>query len=260
MGFYYISIFSIFPLSIAYGLLALVLWGIARLTRAVHGRNVLLGVVGAVFLVAPVAEELWIAWNFGQACKEAGTFIYKKVKVEGFYDDTTGWGPRQLAASKYQFVESKDVLYKNFSRVERADDVSRDRALAWYAEKNPGKERPKDLFVIQSLNDSEQVAVSPNGVDAWRITKIDRPTARYHYKMPNSHTPVAHKIVKHEAVVLDSSTGNVLGKYTRLSRDSPWFYVSLGKGDFSCDAARRWPLTKGNFLVFEDVLEPAAPK
>lgn len=260
MGFYYISIFSIPLLAVVYIVLFLVFWGLARVTRGMPGRKALLAVLGVVFLVLPVAEELWIAWNFGQACKEAGTFIGKKVQVEGFYDDTTAWGPRQLAESKYQFVESKDSLYKKLSRVERANSESRDRALAWYAEKNPSKERSKDLFVVHPVSDSEQIVVSPNSIDAWRVTKLDRPTARYHYKMPHSHSPFAHKIVKHETVVLDSSTGDLLGKYTRFSRGSPWFYISVGKGDFSCDAPKRWPLTKGNFLIFQDVLQPASQR
>ena len=118
MGFYYISIFNIFPLGIAYGLLALVFWGIARLTRSMPRRKVLLGVVGVIFLVLPVTEEFWIAWNFNQACKEAGTFINKKVTVEGFYDDTSHWW-RQLAESKYQFVESREYGTNRYWRVER---------------------------------------------------------------------------------------------------------------------------------------------
>lgn len=260
MGFYYISIFSIVPLGIAYALLLLVLWGIARLTRGMPGRRTLLAVVGVVFLVLPVAEELWIAWNFGQACKEAGTFIYKKVKVEGFYDDTTGWGPRQLAASKYQFVESRDVLYKKLSRVERADDVSRDRALAWYAEKNPGKERSKDLFVIHPVNDSEQVAVSPNGVDAWRITKLDRPTARFHYKFEDRGMEAAHKVIKSGAVVIDSESNHPIARYTSYGRGPSWFYVGLDVPAFACDAPGRWPLTKNSLLVYREVLIPAAER
>jgi hypothetical protein len=51
MGFYYFSI-----LSIAYGLLLLLFWGVARVTRGLPGRKVLLSVVRVGFLVLPVAE------------------------------------------------------------------------------------------------------------------------------------------------------------------------------------------------------------
>ena len=257
MGFYYVSIFSVMLLLVIYGGLFLLWWGIARVTRGMPGRKALLALVGVVFLILPVGEEVWIAWNFGQACKQAGTFISKKVQVGGFYDDTTGWGPRQLSESRYQFMESRDVLSGKLIRVEPASDAFRDRAIAWYAEGNPGKAKPKNLFIVQSLSGDEKVIVSPDGRRAWRQTTIDRPTARYHYKMPHSHSPVAHKIVKHESVVLDTANGDLLAKYTRFSRDSPWFYVALGKGDFSCDAPGRWPLTRGHFLIFEDVLQSA---
>jgi hypothetical protein len=119
MGFYYFSLLSVPLLGVVYGLLLLLFWGVARVTRGMPGRAGLLGVVGAVFLVLPVAEELWIAWNFGQLCKkDAGLFVKKTVEVEGFYDDTTHWW-RQLAESKFQFVESRDNTYGGLFRVER---------------------------------------------------------------------------------------------------------------------------------------------
>lgn len=46
MGFYYFSFFSIVPLGIAYGVLALVFWAIVRSTRGMHGRAAVLGVAG----------------------------------------------------------------------------------------------------------------------------------------------------------------------------------------------------------------------
>ena len=136
MGFFFFSILSVFTLGIAYGLLLLLFWGIARLTRGVPGRKVLLAVAGAVFLVLPVAEEFWIAWNFGQLCKkDAGIFIHTTVEVEGFYDDTTHWW-RQLGESKYQFMESRDNTYGGLFRVERDGNELRhfkiDRPTARY--------------------------------------------------------------------------------------------------------------------------------
>ncbi len=119
MGFYYTSFFSIVPLGIAYGALALLYWALVRGTRGMPARAVVLGLAVPVFLVAPVAEELWIAWNFGQACKEAGTFIHKKVQVEGFYDDTSHWWRQLKENSNYQFVESRDQSNGTLWRVER---------------------------------------------------------------------------------------------------------------------------------------------
>ncbi len=249
MGFYYISLFSIFPLGIAYGALALLFWGIARLTRSMPRRKALLITVGAVFVVLPVGEELWIAWNFGQACKEAGTLIYKKVQVDGFYDDTTGWGPRQLAASKYQFVESNDILHRTLLRVERADQASKDRALAWYAEINAGKERPKDLFIVYPISDREEIVVSPNGIDAWRVTKLDHPTARYQYKIPRVHSTVSHKVTIIEKVVTDNQSNEVAARQLIYARRSPWYFISLDVPVKLCGDD-----LKG--LLYDEVLKP----
>lgn len=214
MGFYYVSIFSIVPLGIAYSILGGVFVGIVFATRRVVWRKTILSVVGVAFLLAPVSEELWIAWNFGQACKQAGTFVYRKVQVDGFYDDTTHWWRQLTESSSYRFVESRDNSNGNLWRVER---------------------------------DGDEV----------RHFRIDRPSARYHFRMPSSHAPIGHKLVKHETTVVDTVTGDVLGRYARISRTAPWFYWSI-RGDFSCDAPGRWPLTRGNFSIYRDVLQPAS--
>lgn len=214
MGFYYWSFLNWVPLGIAYGVLLLVLWGIGRLMRGVKWRALLLLGVGLLFLALPVSEELWIAWSFGQACNEAGTFIYKKVQVEGFYDDTHSWSERRMTEvgeTKYHFVEGREG--NSYWRHER------------------------------------------NG-DQIRSFKIDRPTAKYHFKMTASHKPVTHGVVQHESIVLDTANGELMGRYTRYSRSAPWFFVGLGTADFSCDAPGRWPLTPGDFLIYQQVLEP----
>ncbi len=120
MRFYYISIFSILLLGLIYligtGLLTWFgLWLRKRWKRA----WMLMVPLFLLLYTGPVAEEFWIAWNFGQLCKkDAGIFINKTVEAEGFYDDTTHWW-RQLAESNYQFVESRDNTYGGLWRVER---------------------------------------------------------------------------------------------------------------------------------------------
>ncbi len=120
MRFYYISIFSVMLLGIIYlvgtGLLVWIgLWLRKRWKKAWM-------VMVPLFLLlyaGPVAEEFWIAWNFGKLCnKDAGIFVYKTVEVDGFYDDTTHWW-RQLSESEYKFVESRDNTYGGLYRVER---------------------------------------------------------------------------------------------------------------------------------------------
>jgi len=194
MGFYYLSIPSLILIAVIYAVAIAAfrfVW-IRLLHRKFTGPIV--WVVVAAIVIAPWVEELWIAWNFGQACREAGTFIYKKVQVEGFYDDTTHWW-RQLQESRYQFVESRDNLYGTLWRVERVGDEI-------------------------------------------RHFKIDRPTARYQYKTRYSHAPVAHKVVRHEDVVEDNLTSDLLGRELVFGRDAPWFYVGLDRPVKLCRGKR----------------------
>ncbi|HXF65552.1 MAG TPA: hypothetical protein VNK67_02480 [Burkholderiales bacterium] len=249
MGFYYFNVLSIFPLGIAYGFLLLLFWGIARLTRGVPGRKALLGIVGAVFFVLPVAEELWIAWNFGQACKEAGTFIYKKVQVEGFYDSTMRSAYENTKPGGYQFVEHATADRKGIERVERADDEARAQALAWYAEKNPGQELPKNKSVIYPVSDREQIVVFPNGVEAWRVTRLEHPTARYHYRTPRAHIAVSHKLTVIEKVVTDTQNNEPIARQLIYARKAPWYFVSLDAPVKLCGDD-----LKG--LLYDEVLKP----
>jgi hypothetical protein len=212
MGFYYFSILSIVPLGIAYGLLALVLWGIARVTRGVPGRKALLVVLGAVFVILPVAEELWIAWNFGQACKRAGTFIYKRVQVDGFYDDTHGWRADKLRATGYRFVEGRDATSgrNSYWRHEMVGDQA-------------------------------------------RSFRIDRPSARYHYKWPQRNALVGYKTYKQTEEVTDVQSGEVLGRGVQYGRTSPWYFLALDDPGMGCSV----PNGKPRVLLYRLILEPA---
>jgi hypothetical protein len=221
MGFYYINTFSIALLGVAYILLLLAFWGVARLTREMPGRKAVHAVIGVVFLILPVGEELWIAWNFGQACKEAGTFIHKKVQVEGFYDDTR---TTHAAPPTSQAVESFEKSGYRFFEM-----------------------RGREKFVR-----IEKIA------DKWIPTVLDRPTAKYYYKWPDRGTRVAHKVGKSETVVIDTQTNEQIARYTRFGRRPSWFWIGLDVPAFACDAPGRWPLTKDSLSVYREVLIPAA--
>jgi hypothetical protein len=257
MRFYYFSIFSVMlyagVISIAIVLLTMAwVWFLKFKLR-----NPLYWILVAALLVGPWVEELWIAYNFDRLCrKDAGVFINKTVEVEGFYDDTSGWGPRQLSESKYRFMESRDILSHKLLRVERTDDESRDRALKWYSEKNPGQQRSSEQFIAHPLNDKEQVVVSPNGIDAWRVVTIDKPTARYQYKTINSHTSVAHQIKRFEDIVFDSQSGEVLGRFVNYYRGAYWFFISLAAPTIPCREAETAVRERGTLSIFAFTLLP----
>jgi hypothetical protein len=70
----------------------------------------------------------------------------------------------------------------------------------------------------------------------WRVSILDRPTARYHYKFSSQHDSVAFQVTKFEAVILDTETSKVVGRQTVYTRypgwlDSRWlgFFDARGK-------------------------------
>lgn len=252
MRFYYISIFS-WMVYAAVALVAIVLlWLLWTRLFKLKTKNPVYWALIAAILVGPWVEELWIAYNFDRLCrKDAGVFINKTVEVDGFYDDTTGWGPRQLSESRYRFMESRDILTGRLIRVDQADDNARQETLRWYSEKNPGKERAKDAFVVRQVNDREQIAVAPDGTAAWRVNVIDKPTAQYHYRRVDSHRPTAHGVKRFENSVLDNRTGEVLARYTDYSRGPYWFFISMGAPSVECAE------TKGKDpIVYRAALKP----
>ncbi len=120
MRFYYISLFSLILLGLIYvfGTMFLV-WLGKKLKSRWDGAWKVMAPLFLLLYIGPIAEELWIAWNFGQLCKkDAGIYVHQTVEVDGFYDDTTHWW-RQLAESDYQFVESRDNTFGGLYRVER---------------------------------------------------------------------------------------------------------------------------------------------
>ena len=70
----------------------------------------------------------------------------------------------------------------------------------------------------------------------WRVTALDRPTARYHVKFSSQHDLVAFRVRKYEEVILDMKTGKAVARQTIYTRypgwlDSLWlrFFDERGK-------------------------------
>ena len=223
MRFYYISIISIFLLLVIWligtGLLA---WFGSWLRKRMKHAWVVMVPLFLLLYIGPIAEELLIAWNFGQLCKkDAGIFICKTVEVEGFYDATRssrGAEPseaakRSMDASGYRFHERPFPDTKGGpSQVVRFDKVDGD----------------------------------------WKVSVLDRPTARYQYSWPHSHSPVSHKIVKHERVVVDTETDATLGRDVEYGRKAPWFFVGLDRPVMLCPAHH--PLAKYGSILNQTLI------
>ena len=228
MRFYYISIISIFLLTMIYAFGTAVLAGMWLGLRK-RWKKIWMLVLPLLLLlyVAPIVEELWIAWNFGQLCKrDAGIFIYKTVEAEGFYDATrpTHAGPRNQQAAEdldrggYRFYE---MVFPNYQG---------------------GLNKVVHLEKVKGQ---------------WLATVLDHPTARYHYRWPHMNSPAGHKLQKIERLVIDTQTQEVLGRYVDYGRTSAWFYVGLDRPLIFCKEAERDARAKGTVFGPRMVLLPA---
>ncbi|MBK9160737.1 MAG: hypothetical protein IPM27_04120 [Nitrosomonadales bacterium] len=160
--------------------LLLIVWPLGKLLKRFRWRWAAVGPVAFVLLAAPWAEEYWIARNFELACKDAGVHVYKKVEVEGFYDDTGNGGYELIKQYGYHFMEHKG-MQGNVEHIEFVDGQ-------------------------------------------WKVTPLDRPAARYHYKFAYQPTPykteerIGWKMEKLEMVVIDSETGEAIARETDYRR------------------------------------------
>lgn len=256
MRFYYFSLVS-WTVYLVYGVIAIALLSLLwTKVLELKLRNPGYWILAAAALIAPWGEELWISYKFDQLCrKDAGIVISKEVEVDGFYDATMRSAYELTKKAGYRFVEHPTEDRTGTERVELATSREREKALTWYTARNPGSDRPKDRSVLYPVNDKETIAVIPNG-EAWKVTRLDKPAARYQYRRGDNHTPVAHEIKRYENTVIDVQTGDVLGRYTNYRRGPYWFFISLGAPTIPCaetEAATR----KYGTLIYREVLKPA---
>jgi hypothetical protein len=209
----------------------------------------------AALLVLPWTEELWIAYNFGRGCKtDAGTFIIKTVEAEGFYD-ATGVGSLELVRSgTYRFIESRSSGDR-YTRLTQGDIDFMRHAMERYKEVNPDKDLSKQQTIRVSMDERTEALIFPRNGDSWRITRLDAPTARYHFVLDPGFK-ANHKVVRQSSTVTDSESRELLGRYVRYSREPPWFYIGLNPRNLGCDGPEGGPDSKKSFLIYREILKP----
>jgi len=204
MHFYNINLLSLVFIGLIYfaGTSLLIRLGARLSSRAKRGWQVLLPLFLLLY-AGPVAEEFWVAWNFGKLCnQDAGVFVNKTVQVEGFYDASA------VLPMRYANFAAESVNYYKMGGY---------RYIEFGLDQPPGE--PRKIVHIENVN----------GV--WKSTVLDRPMARYVYQEIHRGTTVSHKVNKVERVVIDNQTGEILARETKYRRSPPWFYV----GDYHVD-------------------------
>ena len=72
-----------------------------------------------IIMVLPIADELWISYNFYEVCKDAGVHVTRKIEVEGFYDETMRSGYENIKNNGYQFMEHPSTKKGKIGHVTR---------------------------------------------------------------------------------------------------------------------------------------------
>jgi hypothetical protein len=92
---------------------------------------------------------------------------------------------------------------------------------------------------------------------AWKAIALEHPTARYWFSVDHGER-ISHKVDKQEATVTDKQSNEVIARYVRYSREAPWYFVGLDRPNLGCDEPGGGPHSKHSFLIYRDVLIPAA--
>jgi hypothetical protein len=173
--------------------IALAVWA-ARRWREQRRSIVTVGVASLLPLAAIVAEAVFVNARFMALCEEVRPKIKRTVVVTGFYDDSgggIGYGHPGGTLDRYDFIEWRDKEGRIW-RFERAEPATLTAAPL------PG--RPDRLVWLTAEGKEATV----------RRVRIDRPTARYHYRSDLLPRPVGYHLRRRDEVVIDSQSGEVI--------------------------------------------------
>lgn len=210
-----ISIFGIAIAAIFYTVGALILVTLKRLLRSNRWRQLVIAPLTVLVVAAPWADELWIAWHFSALCKDAGVHIVRSVEVEGFLNDTTRSSSEHLIGRLITDAESVTSFDRSGYRFKES--------------------RLKDGKVWRLERVAEGVQTSV----------IDKPTARYHYTITRYHQDAGYQLEAIEYAVVDSQTGEVIGRKATYKRYPGWVNAIwiryFGSGMTMCPDPERGP-------------------
>jgi hypothetical protein len=256
MRFYYVSIISVLLLVFIWVVgTVLLAWFASHLRKTRKRVWPMMVPLFLILYIGPVAEELLIARNFDRMCKQdAGIFVYKTVEVDGFYN-ANGATLDLVRPGNYKFIEADDEDGEGTKRLEFGDEQWRRAAIARYEAQNPGKSAADRDYIRVDMDEQTRALVYPTQGDSWRITKLEQPTARYHYRKDDG-VGIFYKVYRQSSKVEDSQSQEVLASYKRYSRKAPWFFIGLSDPGLGCDGPSGGPETGHSFLIYRDVLIP----
>jgi hypothetical protein len=116
-----------------------------------------------------------------------------------------------------------------------------------------GRRTGEGVYRVQ-MDAQTEALVFTDKKESWRITKLDHPSARYHYSTLASHLPVTHGVKRFENVVVDSESKDVLGRYLNYYRSAPWFFVGLSRPTIPCKETEEDTRRYGTLMLYSLIL------
>ncbi|MCW8962773.1 MAG: hypothetical protein OQL16_03175 [Gammaproteobacteria bacterium] len=192
--------------SLSFWLLVLIWQGI----RSWRGAKIIIASLGLIVLALPWVEEIWIAYHFNEACKDAGVHVVKQVEVDGYYD-ATGSGPIEEG-----YIDSSQAI------------AAYEKSGFRFIEYKLGYRKPGKVSRVEKQDNGK-----------WLLTIHDRPTAQYHYRHTYNHEVVGYQLKKHERDIYDSAKNKVIGRDTAYARypntiEGLWIRF-IGSGQLMCN-------------------------
>ncbi|OGO40013.1 MAG: hypothetical protein A2Z03_12050 [Chloroflexi bacterium RBG_16_56_8] len=231
-----ISAIGLFIMAVFYALAAGLFLLVRRWLRDWKPKWVVLIPLAIISLVLPWADEVYISYRFAKLCEGAGVQVVRKVEVEGFYNETTSGPSEPGPITNQQAIDAYDKGSYRFYERKAREKVS-------HVEKANRK---------------------------WEVSILDRPTARYHYKRIidyrdehgiHHEKQVAHQIQMIGEVVIDSETGEEIGRNVEYMRYPGWieglWVRFFGTGQTICKGSAPKP-PELRHLLYHYVLIPTS--
>jgi len=148
-------------------------------------RKIIITLLAFIALLLPWVDEVLTAWNFRKICNDAGEKIARTVRVEGFYDDTGTGTSTPGPVTGVQRIEALENSGYTFREARLVDGtISR-------VEKSNG---------------------------GWHQTKLDKPSARYHFRRPMNEADAGRAASCSEEVVVDTHENETIASYRYCKR------------------------------------------
>jgi hypothetical protein len=196
MNGYIISPIGIVVIAVYSFLILIITFFISRLLLRFRWKWMVLAPPTITLLSLPWVEEAWISWHFNEACKDAGVTVSRQVEVEGYLDALSPKEKRHVKVGSHLVPQPVDFEQQGY------------------------------VYYEEALIEGGATRVEREG-DRLIASIFEKPKSRYVLKRHYQPGPgiyeelIGWKLQKIERQIIDSQTGEVLGRDRTIKRVLP---------------------------------------